>query len=157
MVRSWLRATVGILSLAWLIGSWAPAKAAAAPKPLPLGICLKQPLTVRANGQETLKCPRPSSTVPRHTVFYLLLSVTDPSGFQTYGLDWSVQRWQPKARRWASVRQEVGDQIQPGWQYVWLLQRGLAPGSYRAFVSTDFLAKLVDAPMFYFAASFKVH
>ncbi len=131
--------------------------AAADPKPRPIEICLQQPKTAQVSGQDTLTCPSPATTVPRKKVFYLVVSVTDAKGFQTHGLDWSLQRWQPKRHRWATVRQQVGTKIQPDWQYVWLVEQGLAPGSYRALISSDFLAKYTDAPMFHFATSFKVH
>ncbi len=158
MQRPFPMALLAALSLMAFLAAVPPAAAAAATRePLPMKICLRQPKTVQVNGQATLTCPDAVSTVPKRTVFYLLVSVADPNGLQTYALDWSVQRWQPKTHRWATLRQEVGTNIQPDWQYVWLVQQGLAPGSYRARVSTDFLAKLVQAPMFEFAASFKVH
>jgi len=157
MRRSSLVAFVGALSLGSLLAIWPPAAAAGDSPVLPMKICLRQPKTVQVHGQATLRCPGAVSIVPKRTVFYLLVSVADPRGLQTYALNWSVQRWQPKTHRWATLRQEVGTDIQPDWQYVWLVQQGLAPGSYRAFVYTDFLAKLVEAPIFEFAASFKVH
>ena len=134
-----------------------PVSAAASPqKTLPIKICLSQPKSVQVGGQDVLSCPNSATTVPRKRPFYLLISVSAQQGFQTYALDWSLKRWQPKRHRWATVRQQVGTKIQPDWQYVWLSERGLAPGSYRAYVSSDFLAKYANAPMFYFAASFKV-
>ncbi len=158
-----MRSSVGRVSLAGIVAAFAlalfllPATvAAAAHKTLPIKICLKQPKTVQVNGQDVLTCPSTLTTVPRNKVFYLLVSVTAAKGFQTYGLDWSLRRWQPRRHRWATVRRQAGTKIQPDWQYVWLVERGLAPGNYRAFVSSDFLAKYTDAPMFYFAASFKV-
>lgn len=134
-----------------------PVSAAASPqKTLPIKICLSQPKSVQMGGQDVLSCPNPATNVPRKKSFYLLISVTAQQGFQTYALDWALKRWQPKRHRWATMRQQIGTKIQPDWQYVWLSEQGLAPGSYRAFVSSDFLAKYTNAPMFYFATSFKV-
>ena len=158
-MRSRLRQTaLGVFLLPLLVFglSGAGAAHAAAGRTLPIRLCLTQPKDVQVNGQDVLRCDRPATTLPKRRDFYLLVSVADPNGFQTYGLDWSVQRWQAAKKRWATVRQQMGDRIQPSWQYVWLLQTGLAAGRYRAVVSSDFLAKLVDAPMFRFAVSFTV-
>ncbi len=148
---------LGVLFLTAVLAAFAPQAAAAHdPAPLPMKICLRQPKTVPVNGQDTLTCPKPVSTVPAKKAFYLLVSVDDAKGLQTYALDWWVERWQPKAHRWATIRREMGTSIQPDWQYVWIFQEGLPPGSYRALVSSDFLATLVDAPTFEFLAVFKV-
>lgn len=135
-------------------GAYVPAAAAnSGQKVLPLSICLSQPTSV--NG--VVACRPAISKLPKDRTFYLFVLTTAEQGLQTYGLDVTVQQWQPKKRRWVTMRQEVGVKIQPDWQYVWFRQKGLAPGSYRAFVATDFLAKLVSAPEFTFEGSFTVH
>lgn len=151
------RAVLGLTSLALFVASWllsAASAQAASDQALPIKICLKQP---KVNGQHIIQCPRPASTVPKSSDFYLLVVVADPNGFQTSALDWEVQRWQPRKHRWATVRSQWEAQIQMSWQYVWLLQHGLSAGRYRALVWSDYLATPVGAPMFHFAAAFTVH
>ena len=134
---------------AFLIAVGAPAPAASAgsgQQVLPLSICLQEPSGV--NG--VVACRPALVRLPRNRAFYLFVSITAQQGLQTYGLDLTIQRWQPNKRRWITLRREVGAKIQPDWQYVWLRQKGLAPGSYRAMVATDFLAKEVNAPMYTF-------
>ncbi len=158
-MRSWLQRTaLGILLLSLLaFGGLGTGVANAADENLlPMKICLTKPQSVQVNGQDVLRCDRPRSVVPQHHDFYLLVSVADQNGFQTSVLDWWVQRWQPKKRRWVTVRQQMEDKIQPSWQYLWMLQTGLRAGRYRAFVSSDFLGTPMNAPLYHFAAWFTV-
>lgn len=146
---------VTVLLASWTLGA-GTARAARA-STLPIRICLRKPAQAQVKGRDILVCARPASKLVRSTGFYLLISVADPRGLQAYALDWSIQRWQPRRHRWATVRRQVRDPIQPSWRYVWLFQRGLPAGRYRAFVSTDFLAALVGSPGFLFATTFAVH
>jgi len=150
--RRSLAAGVAALLLVYALSLAAPAKVVAADQTLPLEICLGQPAVV----QGSLRCPHRTTQVPRGKDFYVLVAVTAQAGLGTYGLDWFLDRWQPKARRWAVVRKAFGVKIQPDWQFTWLHQKGLSPGSYRAHVRSDFLATLTNAPSYAFAARFTV-
>lgn len=150
-----LTVLLAVLPAFWTLGAGA-ARAADA-RTLPIRICLRKPAPARVRGRDILRCARPVSKVTRNTGFYLLLSVAGANGLQSHALDWAIQRWQPKRHRWATVREQAGDPIDPSWRYVWLFQTRLPAGSYRALVSTDFLAKMATAPRFFFAATFAVH
>ena len=154
MRRLRVRALGGLAAFLLAAGALAPGAAAAAgQKVLPLAICLRQPTTV----QGVVTCGHTLSKLPKNRTFYLLVSISAQQGLQTYAMDVTLQHWQPKKRRWVTLRQQVGVKVQPDWQYVWFRQKGLPPGGYRAFVGSDFLGTLVDAPLYEFAGAFTVH
>lgn len=159
MQRPVLRATLGLLALALVLPFWpfgTAAVSAASRSTSPIGICLQQPTLVHENGQDVLRCPHPLKIVPRNKGFYMFVAIKDSRGFQTYALDWRIQRWQPKKRKWTTVRSETNVSIHPSWQYVWFREYGLAKGRYRALISSNYLAKYVGAPVYHFASTFTV-